>query len=121
MVAGRLRRRRVRRQRPRGQPGRVVVGVDEPVHVVCRAGVQGVLLLLQPGGVGEDVVALSLLPQVVELHELAHGASPHLLLLDHVEVLAVQPETWGKAVQFGAVQQMQIFQDWNKQWCQIRN
>ena len=33
---------------------------------------QGVLLFLNPEAVSEDVVALSLLPQVVELDQLTH-------------------------------------------------
>ncbi len=42
---------------------------------------QRVLLLLNPEGIGKDVVALSLLPEIVELDQLAHRPGPHLLAL----------------------------------------
>ena len=43
-----------------------------PFHVICGARMQGVLLFLNPEAVSEDVVALGLLPQVVELDQLTH-------------------------------------------------
>lgn len=52
--------------------------VEEAVHVVGGARVQGVLLLLEARSVGQHVVALRLLPQVVELHQFAHRPRPHL-------------------------------------------
>jgi hypothetical protein len=42
---------------------------------------QRVLLLLNPKRIGKDVVALRLLPEIVELDQLAHGPGPHLLAL----------------------------------------
>ena len=43
-----------------------------PFHVIRGARMQGVLLFLNPEAVSEDVVALGLLPQVVELDQLTH-------------------------------------------------
>ncbi len=65
---------------------------QQPLHVVRGARVEGVFLLFDPEGVGKHVVSFSLLPEIVELHQLAHSASAHLLALDTVEVLAVDPE-----------------------------
>jgi hypothetical protein len=42
---------------------------------------QRVLLLLDPKGIGKDVVALRLLPEIVELDQLTHGPGSHLLAL----------------------------------------
>jgi hypothetical protein len=54
---------------------------SSPLHVICCARMQRVLLLLNPKGIGKDVVALSLLPEIVELDQLAHRPGPHLLAL----------------------------------------
>ena len=48
------------------------LSVNVPFHVIRGARMQGVLLFLNPEAVSEDVVALGLLPQVVELDQLTH-------------------------------------------------
>lgn len=67
---------------------RVLLLVQEAIHIVSGARMKSVLLLFQASAVGEDVVALGFLPQVVELYQLSDRARPHLLLLDQVEVLS---------------------------------
>ena len=38
-------------------------------------------------------MTLSFLPKIVELDQLSHRPRPHLLVLDVVEILAIDPET----------------------------
>lgn len=67
--------------------------VQEPIHVIRSARMEGVFLFLEPRPVGQHVMPFRLLPQVVELDQFADGARPHLLLLDVVEVFAEDAQT----------------------------
>lgn len=62
--------------------------VEEPIHVVGGAGMEGVLFLLESCPIGQHVVSFRLLPQVIKLDQLANRTRPHLLLLDVVEIFA---------------------------------
>ena len=61
---------------------------------------QGVLLLLEPRPIGQDVVPLRLLPQIVELDQFAHRSRLDLLLLDVVKVLAEHAQSRLKVAAF---------------------
>ena len=63
-----------------------------PLHVISCSGVQGILLLLNSKRVCKNIMALSLLPKIVELNQLPHRPRPDFLVLDVVEVLPIDPE-----------------------------
>ena len=63
------------------------LSVNVPFHVIRGARMQGVLLFLNPEAVSEDVVALGLLPQVVELDQLTHRP------VENIKISKYHPQT----------------------------